>query len=88
MSLILSLSTLALRKAVDGACTAVGVKEAKDTAVAVVALLNERFTDHSQHLTAALQGANERAWRALELSLGGESLWERCKAATARTEDN
>ncbi len=87
MNLALSLASLALRKAVDGACTAVGAKEVKDTAVAVVAILNERFTDHSQHLTAALQKANERAWRALELSLAGESLWERCKVATARADE-
>jgi tetratricopeptide (TPR) repeat protein len=87
MNLVLSLSTLALRKLVDGACTAVGVKEGGDVAVAVAAFLNERFTDHSQRLTAALQNANERAWKSLELSLAGESFWERCKSSVARAED-
>lgn len=72
MNLALALSTLALRKLVDGACTAVGVKEGGDVVVAVAAFLNERFTDHSQRLTAALHNANERAWKALELSLAGE----------------
>jgi serine/threonine protein kinase len=47
----------------------------------------QRFTDHSERLSTALEGANERAWRALELTLAGESLWERFKAATARAED-
>ena len=87
MNLALSLASLALRKVVDGACGAVCAKEGGEAAFAVVAFLNERFTDHSQHLMAALQSANERAWRALELSLAGESLWERCKAVTARAED-
>src|SRR5262249_22173330 len=47
----------------------------------------ERFTDHSQRLTVALQTANERSWKALEVALGGESLWDRCKGALARAED-
>lgn len=87
MSLVLSLSTLALRKVVDGACTAASVSGAGEAAVAVAAFLNERFTDHSQRLTRALQNANERAWKALELALAGDSLWERCKIAAARAED-
>jgi formylglycine-generating enzyme required for sulfatase activity/tRNA A-37 threonylcarbamoyl transferase component Bud32 len=87
MNLILSLSTLALRKLVDDACATVGIKEGGDAAVAVAAYLTDRFTDQSQRLTAALQNANERAWRALELSLAGESFWERCKAAVTRAED-
>lgn len=78
MNLALNLATLAVRKLVDGACTAVGVGEVGEVAVGVVAFLNERFTDHSQRLTVALQHANERAWRSLELSLAGESLMERC----------
>ena len=84
---LLSLSSLALRQLVDGACTAVGVPEGGNTAVAVALFLKERFTDHSQRLSAALLGANQRAWKALELALVGDSLLERCKAATARIED-
>lgn len=48
MSLILSLSTLALRQVVDSACSAVGVKEGGEAAVKVAAFLYERFTDQSQ----------------------------------------
>ena len=84
MSIFLSLSSLALRQVVDGACAALGVK---DSGEAVVGFLTERFTDHSQRLTAALQSANEKAWKALEVSLAGDSLWDRCKALAARGED-
>jgi hypothetical protein len=69
---------------VGGALQAVGLGSGGD---AVVGLLTERFTNHSQKLTRALQTANERAWKAFEIALGGKSLWDRCKAALARTED-
>ncbi len=84
MNLVLKLSTLAVRNLVDGACTATGVSGAGDVSVAVVSYLKERFTDHSECLIKALHKANERAWKALEMSLAGETLWERC---TVRTED-
>jgi serine/threonine protein kinase len=84
MSLFLSLSSLALRQVVDGACAALGVK---DSGEAVVGFLTERFTDHSQRLTRALQAANDNAWKALEIALAGDSLWEKCKGLAARAED-
>lgn len=87
MNLILNLSTLALRQLVDSACATVGIKEGGEAAVKVAGVLYERFHDQSQRLTAALQNANARAWRALEISLAGDSWWERCKAAVARAED-
>ena len=54
---------------------------------AVVKFLADRFTDHSQKLTAALQTANDRAWKAIEVALAGDSLWERCKVTLASAED-
>jgi serine/threonine protein kinase len=84
MNIFISLSSLALRQVVDGACAALGVKESGE---AVVGFLTERFTDHSQRLTRALQTASDNAWKALEIALAGDSLWERCKAAVARAED-
>jgi hypothetical protein len=84
MSVFLSLSSLALRQLVEGACAALGVKDGGE---AVVGFLTERFTDHSQRLTAALQTANGRAWKAMEVALAGESLWDRCKVALSRGED-
>jgi hypothetical protein len=84
MSIFLSLSSLALRQVVEGACAAVGLKESGE---AVVGFLTERFTDQSQRLTRALRQANDNAWKALEIALAGDSLWDRCKAAVARAED-
>ena len=84
MSLILNLSTLALRQIVDSAGSAVGVQGGGDL---VVGFLTDRFIDHSQRLTEALKDTNERAWWALEISLTGECFWDRCKAMLARAED-
>lgn len=84
MSIFIKVSSLALRQAVDAACTALGVRKKGD---AVVGYLVERFTDHSQRLAIALRIANDKAWKALEIALVGDSLWERCKAAVARAED-
>ena len=87
MSVFLSLSTFALRELIAGACETVGFKAGGEVTDVVVGFLTERFTDHSQRLTAALQSANEKAWTALEIALAGDSLWERCKVAVARAED-
>jgi WD40 repeat protein len=57
-----------------------------DGEAAVNALL-QYCTDHSGRLTEALRRANERAWRALELALAGETFWERCKLLAARADD-
>jgi serine/threonine protein kinase len=46
----------------------------------VVQSLGDRFGDGSQRLARALRHANERAWRALEVALAGESLWNRLDA--------
>jgi len=80
MGIIQSLSVLALRQVVNGALQAVGVSGGGD---AVATFLIERFTDHSQRLTAALTTSNEKAWKALEIALAGESLWN----LLDRTED-
>jgi WD40 repeat protein len=87
MSIWLSLSTFALRQVVGGACKTIGFRAGGEATDAVVGFLTERFSDHSQRLTAALNHANERAWKALEISLAGESLWERFTVASSRAED-
>jgi len=79
MAIVLNMSTLALRLLVDGACKAVGLMAAKEGTDAVVSFLTRRFTDQSQRLIIALQEANTRGWKAIELALAGDSLWERCK---------
>ena len=77
MGIFLSLSGIALRQVVGGALQTVGLDKAGD---GVIDYLTARFTDHSQRLTKALQSANEKAWKAFEVALGGESLWDKCKA--------
>ena len=62
MSILLSLSTVAIREVVEGAFTYAGA--------AVVGFLTERFTDHSQRLTKALHSSNEKAWKAFEIAPG------------------
>src|SRR5262249_61041049 len=58
--------------------------EAGEAAVSgVVEFLVRHFSDHSQRLLEALRHANERAWRALEVALAGDSLWDRCKLVMA-----
>src|SRR5262245_42221752 len=84
MSVFISLSSLALRQVIGGACAACRVEERGG---AVVGFLTERFTDHSRRLATALRQASDNAWKALEIALAGDSLWERCQAAAARAED-
>jgi hypothetical protein len=80
MTLVLKLSTLTVRNLVEGASTAMGVAGAGDVAAAVVSFLKNGVRDHSECLIQVLHKANERAWKALEMSLAGETLWERCTA--------
>jgi hypothetical protein len=87
MGLVQTLAPLVLRQLIAGACDAVGFKAGGKTADAVIDFLQERFTDHSQRLTKAIADANDKAWKALEIALAGESLWERCQAVMARSED-
>ncbi len=87
MSIIQDLSSLALRQILGGLCKAVGIEAGGSAVEAVIRLLDQRFTDHSQLLSAALHKANASAWRALEVALAGDSWWDRVKGALARAED-
>jgi hypothetical protein len=58
-----------------GALKAVGIPGGADAVEAAAALLADHFSDHSLRLTRALQEANDRAWKALEITLAGESFW-------------
>jgi serine/threonine protein kinase len=70
-----TLSMFALRPLL---CAAVG--NPADTALDFII---DHLTDHSDRLGKALREASDRAWRALEVALQGESLWRRLD----RTED-
>jgi hypothetical protein len=84
MSIVQNLSVLALRSVFESGLKSVGLDRGADAAVA---FLTQRFTDHSQRLTTALQNANASAWRALEIALAGDSWWDRLKVSLARRED-
>ena len=81
------LSVLALRGVAVGACQTLGFEAGEKIVEGVGDFLTQRFADHSQQLTEALQKANERAWKVLEIALAGDSIWERCKNALAKREE-
>lgn len=80
MSLAHALSSFALDQLLDGACKAVGVPGTE----ALAGFLKRHFSDHSAKFDKALQTANERAWKALELALEGNSFWARCNAVLSQ----
>jgi uracil-DNA glycosylase family 4 len=82
-----NLCALALRQLIGGACRAAGVDPGVAAVEGVVSLLTRHFTDHSQRLTVALEKTNEQAWRALEVALAGDSLWDRCKLVMAGSDE-
>jgi serine/threonine protein kinase len=87
MSIAEKLSGLALQPLLEGACQALGEGVSGKAAEAVVSFLAGRFRDHSQRLQHALQQANDRAWKAVEIALAGDSWWDRCKGLLGRAED-
>ena len=87
MNVVNNLAVLAVREVVDGACAAIGFKFGGKAIDVVSGYLSDRFTDHSQRLTKALHGANDKAWKSLEIALAGDSFWDRCKALVNRAED-
>ena len=50
----------------------------------VVACLGEHLSDQGQRVTKALKESNEKAWRALEIALAGETLWNKFDRAEDR----
>jgi formylglycine-generating enzyme required for sulfatase activity len=43
----------------------------------VVGRVRRHFTDHSEKLTEALAQSNERAWKTIEIALGGQRFWDK-----------
>jgi serine/threonine protein kinase len=86
MGTLQTLSVLALRNVVEGACKAIGMEAVAQGGGALIGFLEQHFVDQSQHLTEALHKANEQAWKALEIALAGESWWERCSRMLASGE--
>jgi hypothetical protein len=53
----------------------------------LAAFLDDRFGDHAGRMGEALFRANDRAWRSLELAVGGESLWQSITGMLAAAEE-
>jgi uracil-DNA glycosylase family 4 len=87
MTISANLCSLALQQLVGGACRAVGVTLGDSAVEGVVGFLTRHFTDQSQRLTQALEQTNQQAWRALEIALVGDSLWDRMKLVMASSEE-
>lgn len=87
MGMIVHLSILGLRHLPAVAVRQLGLSATDGVVGAVAGWLCERFSDHGQRLTRALQRSAERAWEVLEFALAGDTLWQRCTAVFARAED-
>jgi serine/threonine protein kinase len=89
VGIVQNLALLALREVVEGVCTQVGVNPQLigDLKKIVKNLLTERFGTQGPKLTAALTRANQRAWKAVQVALAGETLWDRCKALVVGAPD-
>jgi serine/threonine protein kinase len=60
---------------------------AGEGAVGLFEVITAHFSDQGQRLVGALRAANDRAWKAMEIALAGDSWWERAKARLASSED-
>ncbi|HEY8504860.1 MAG TPA: hypothetical protein VIL46_09780, partial [Gemmataceae bacterium] len=86
MSVMRWMSVLALRHLADDASRSVGAYGAAHAFNKVAGYLRQHFIDQSERLPQALEKAGDRAWRALEVALAGDSLWDRCKLLLASGE--
>jgi tRNA A-37 threonylcarbamoyl transferase component Bud32 len=82
MSIVLSLSSLALK----GAAQAAGMEALGGGVDVLAGFLRQRFADNSTRLTRALDRSSVRAWRAVEVALAGTSWWDRCKLTLSSAE--
>ncbi len=62
------------------ACKTLGADGLDD----VVGWIGQHLSDQGQRVTRALKESNEKAWKALEIALAGESLWNRLDRAEDR----
>lgn len=84
MGVIQQLAVCAARALVPGALAALGMEGGAAAARPVIAFLTDHLSDQSERLAAAVRTASERAWRAVEVALAGESLWSRLDRAEDR----
>ncbi len=79
-------STLAVRYVFDphllGALAEAAAGErAGDLVKKLAENVRRHFTDHSEKLTQALDLSNDRAWKTIEIALGGQRFWDRFASA-------
>ncbi len=72
-------------KALGHIAEEVAGKVAGDWVKKVAKNVRSHFTDHSEKLTEALARSNERAWKTIEIALGGRRLWDRFASAEDQT---
>lgn len=81
MILARQLVTLALQPFVKQALRGVGTGELAELALSgfssATAFLADRFADHGARLENALSESNRKAWKALDIALAGDTLWQR-----------
>src|SRR4051794_30534299 len=77
MNILLSVSSLALRGAVQAVSEAGGFPGGAAAVDGVVRILHQRFADHSQALVRALERSCDKGWKAIEIALAGDSWWSR-----------
>jgi hypothetical protein len=75
---------MALKPVAEGACIHLGGEAAGGVAGKVAGFLAERFADQSKKINYILAEANNRAWRAVEVALAGESFWGKLAKAEDR----
>ena len=87
MAILQHLAGFGLQQLVNGACHVLGVAAGVQAGEVVAGFLGRRFSDHSQSLSEALVRSADQAWRALEVALAGDSLWDRLKRSVVGSED-
>jgi uracil-DNA glycosylase family 4 len=87
MAISQTVCALTLNQLVGGACNALGLNAGAGAVEGVVGFLTRRFFDNSQALMEALEEAHTRAWKALEIALAGDSLWDKVKLTFSSGED-
>src|SRR5262245_15363811 len=87
MSILQSSAIFVMRELVKGALQAASGPVGEIAAQSILSSLSKQFTEHSQKLTQAFRSANERAWKALELALQGESWWGRVRQRLSAADD-
>jgi tetratricopeptide (TPR) repeat protein len=87
MSLFSKLAALAFKGAAGAAAGSLGFVGAGGAGEAVAEFLANRIHDHSTNLTEALDRAQARAWRAVELCLAGPSWWNTITSAFSSADE-